>query len=779
VNLNLVSLACGFLGNLFLLFNFTRFVRYIIALPATIILWFTASGILMGITIGMHLYSPPVADGLYSQGYWHAVIAAVLYFSSASILMINMLGYSLGHYTQHFELTEEQRNLILQTMMFFIWLAGGAGVFARVSDWAYADALYFCDVTVLTVGFGDFYAVNDVARGLVFPYSVGGIIMLGLMVSSINKFASEIGHNKIVRGHVERRRAATMERSVTTSFEAERRLALENAMADAHKTGVRPQISAPFNPEQRTIIFDDPNAPRDLPLAVQPKSKVAKRRGGFRKPLAPLRRTMTWASEQVSGPATKGLKQVPTKKGRLIVLKEEKDRFLAMRAIQSSTRQFKRYFALCMSVIAFGLLWCVGALVFWLCEQRIQGMTYFQGLYFCYVSLLTIGYGDLSPKSNAGKPFFIVWSLIAVPTMTILISDMGDTVVAAYKRGTFTLAAWTILPSKGFFREFLERHPWIMAFFRKLQAFARARERKHRLAHGFPVGPEEGVVAEEEAEEGEIPGDAPTLEQLVEEEPDEHELARRLALAIRRTADHLKEAHHRRYTYEEWVEYSRLIRFSDYPEGSNGSGDGQSKSQGDSKFGQLDRGIVDWDWIGEDSPMMSDQPESEWVLDRLCESLDRYMQKQLPKHVRERHRAQDAVRRRQLSITSGGAVSRFANVSMEPTSPTINRRDSVGGGNAAPGGFRLPPRRWSVTDGLRVPQFANPSRQSPRRLSLTQFGLDHGRLDDAVSTGRRSSDDAQGRGGRSRSARRRVQDRGRSIEATLREANESNEKSDK
>jgi hypothetical protein len=364
---------------------------------------------------------------------------------------------------------------------------------------------------------------------------------------------------------------------------------------------------------------------------------------------------------------------------------------------------------------------------------------------------------------------------------------MGDTVVAAYKRGTFTLAAWTILPSKGFFREFLERHPWIMALFRKLQALARERERKNRLARGFPVGPEEGVVAEEEAEYGEIPGDAPTLEQLAKEEPDEHDLARRLALAIRRTADHLKEAHHRRYTYEEWVEYSRLIRFSDYPEESNGSGDGQMKSPSDSKFGGMDRGIVDWDWIGEDSPMMSDQAESEWVLDRLCESLDRYMRKQLPEHVRERHRAEDAVQRRRFSVTSGGAVnmaqstSRFANsprVSMERPSPTINRRESVGGGNAAPGGFRLPPRRWSVADGLHVPQFANPSSHPPRRPSLAQSGLDYGRLDDAVSTGRRSSDDAQARGGRSRSARRRVQDRGRSIEATLREANEPNEKSE-
>lgn len=43
--LNALSLVCGFIGNLFLLFNFTRRVRYIVALPMTIILWYFATGI--------------------------------------------------------------------------------------------------------------------------------------------------------------------------------------------------------------------------------------------------------------------------------------------------------------------------------------------------------------------------------------------------------------------------------------------------------------------------------------------------------------------------------------------------------------------------------------------------------------------------------------------------------------------------------------------------------------------------------------------------------------
>ena len=106
-----------------------------------------------------------------------------------------------------------------------------------------------------------------------------------------------------------------------------------------------------------------------------------------------------------------------------------------------------------------------GAIVFWQAEKNTQGMTYFQALYFCYVSLLTIGYGDLSPRSNAGKPFFIVWSLIAVPTMTILVSDMGDTVISSFKQGTFKLADFTVLPKEGLFQGDGRRTPMAEAIY--------------------------------------------------------------------------------------------------------------------------------------------------------------------------------------------------------------------------------------------------------------------------------------------------------------------------
>lgn len=139
-------------------------------------------------------------------------------------------------------------------MMFFLWLAGGAAVFSKVEsdnglglfDWSYVNSLYFCDVTILTVGFGDLYPTSDAGRGLVFPYSVGGIIMLGLVISSITKFASELGTNNVLQKHVERSRSRTIGRAVTSSLE------LEEREREHLAEGIRPTISGPFDPVDRS-----------------------------------------------------------------------------------------------------------------------------------------------------------------------------------------------------------------------------------------------------------------------------------------------------------------------------------------------------------------------------------------------------------------------------------------------------------------------------------------------------------------------------------------------
>ncbi|KAK7180462.1 hypothetical protein DPSP01_010001 [Paraphaeosphaeria sporulosa] len=616
---NVASLVCGFLGNIFLLFNFTQRIRYIIALPATIILWYLATGFLIGITVSMEIYAPPNRPyETYTQGFWYAVAAASFYFFCSMLLMVNMLGFFLGHYPDNFALSDSQRTLILQTMVFFIWLGGGAAVFMKIEDsagqgWEYADSLYFCDVTVLTVGFGDFYPTTDLGRGIVFPFSVGGIITLALIVSSIYKFMRELGEENIVMKHTDRMRQRTADRSVTTSFDLRQREHAERHLIRRRslKERERPKISAPTElREMRTAMGN------------------TVRRATFR-------------------PLPNALTPGRNKKQRVILLKEEKDRFLAMRGIQQKSKKYRQWLALLFSTFAFGILWCVGAVVFWQAEKNTQGMTYFEALYFCYISLLTIGYGDLAPKSSAGRCFFVIWSLIAVPTMTILVSDLGDTVVYKFHRWSDKFADFTVLPKQGIWRTFLDKHPSLLRLVQRLQKKIADRKARKRVERGFELDdPDQPVenpgwdtqtrdisAAEAQVDESPVEADngatAPTLPVLAEEaeqdalgkSPSPKAVAHHLALSIKRVAADMHLPKPKRYTFEEWVFFVRLIRLTGNKTGSRGDEDEEDEE-----------GLVEWDWIGPDSPLMSGLSESEWLLERLCESLIRLAKK--PYNVR-------------------------------------------------------------------------------------------------------------------------------------------------
>lgn len=447
------------------------------------------------------------------------------------------------------------------------------------------------DVTILTVGFGDLYPEDDIGRGLVFPYTVGGTIMLGLVIGSLTRFTKEISNDQIVRKRTDTARKSTIERS---------QQAEERFFEDSTSRGAL-SISSPFDAH-----------PSSNPVGTE---AVSVRKSSFG--------TASEGATQNKGKTTFRARKPHRQRYKLraVLLREEKDRFDAMRRIQHSTHAFKRYAALAISVFAFGALWCVGAAVFYVTEKHTQGLSYFRALYFAYVSLLTIGYGDEAPKSNAGRPFFVVWSLLAVPTMTILVSDMGDTVINSFKKGTSVLADFTILPKYGIWRNFLNHNPWLLF---KLQRRAERKAIKKRIGAGFEAGPEG-----EEDDEGGVDMNQLSLDGVAQQDtasPPRHELARKLAHAIRRTAQHLKDDELRRYSYEEWVEITQLIRFSSKKKQRVDPNTGEYAIEVEREEERGEEDLVEWDWIGEDSPMMAfGKSEPEFVLDRLCESMVRYL----------------------------------------------------------------------------------------------------------------------------------------------------------
>jgi potassium channel subfamily K len=65
----------------------------------------------------------------------------------------------------------------------------------------------------------------------------------------------------------------------------------------------------------------------------------------------------------------------------------------------------------------------IGAFLF----HRIEWRDYFNALYFCIITLTSVGYGDLVPHTTPGKILTMIYALTALPlfvyTMSIIVED--------------------------------------------------------------------------------------------------------------------------------------------------------------------------------------------------------------------------------------------------------------------------------------------------------------------------------------------------------------------
>lgn len=218
-----------------------------------------------------------------------------------------------------------------------------------------------------------------------------------------------------------------------------------------------------------------------------------------------------------------------------------------------------------------------------------------------------------------------MWSLFAIPIVTVLIQNMSHTVVSAINRGTFKLADWTVLPNAGAVRDFIDHHPTLKRYLERRQA-------KQRVEQGFQLQNPDDLdrdrdlegrpdTAQSQSQSGETSSRREGGSSSRTEEPAEletpHDLARQLAKTIKTVAQDLRSSPPKRYKYEEWRHFKKLIRFT--APSSEGELVGEEGEEAE---------LIEWDWIGEDSPMLADVAEAEWVLSRLCESLARYSRRQ-------------------------------------------------------------------------------------------------------------------------------------------------------
>ncbi|KAH9434295.1 hypothetical protein MCOR27_001281 [Pyricularia oryzae] len=615
IAVNAVQLAVAIVANLFLLLNMARRIRFTIAMPVTIVGWYLSSICLicLAATAAGPLVLQPAEEYIWSQAFFYGIYAALLYFIVATLLVVTAYGAHIGRYGRDFQLTASQRTLMLQTIMFLMYLLVGALIFSSIEGWAYLDAVYWADVTLFTVGFGDMGAATPLGRGLLFPYALVGIISLGLVIGSIRSLVLERGRRMINARMIEKKRRHTVKRLT--------------------KKG-QVDILAPVRngTEEQTEHSNDPSNP----------AEIARRQKEFQ----------------------------------------------LMRQIQAHAANRRRWVAMALSSTTWIVLWLLGAYIFQVCEAPYQGWGYFDGVYFAFVSLTTIGYGDVTPISNPGRSFFVFWSLLALPTTTVLISNAGDTIVKSIRDLTDRIGEVTILPGD---KNVVEDVKSIVRRLSLGKLFNEGEEKTDGLPPGFlgqarirrssddtdssersdgdDVEPtskskDVGTGKEKATAEG-------SRSQMKEKHPRQKEkgpaqndgaVSREAALGfpkdlptsraayhvvlideIARVAKHMKQKPTKTYSFVEWAWYLRLIGEDESnPEihrqaqphardhhhhpphlgrkemHGNESGENGRRT---SKDEEISDKPGSWSWIGSRSPLMGRQDEAEWIHAKLVMKL--------------------------------------------------------------------------------------------------------------------------------------------------------------
>ncbi|KPI44668.1 Outward-rectifier potassium channel TOK1 [Cyphellophora attinorum] len=628
IAINAVSLACALIANLSLLLNMARRVPFAIAQPITIIGFWVASVLLIALisVANTSIFDLPNGENKGLSGaYYYAIFAAGLYQIISYLMCATVYGAYTGHYSKEFKLTVAQRTLMLQTISFLVWQHLWALGYSHIEGWHYLDAVYWADFTSLTIGVG----------GTFVPKTHTGRSLL---------FFFALGGVVILGLLVGSIRSLVLDRG-------------------------KEKIEARMTEKARQRLV------HRVARAIERQDKAPKRPLNF---LHIHKLNDTIRKALVLQPGTEKM----TEKTR------RHYEFEAMRRIQYVASARRRYFSLCISVFAFAFLWFIGALVFYKAEYT-QNWSYFACIYFSYTTLLTIGYGDYEPMSHAGKAFFVFWTLLAIPTLTILISNMGDTVVKWVKDVTIWVGEVTVLPSsestildrlkygalKAIFgkRVARERHtqrisarqgrdedteagenvaqpPGRILGLKQL----RKRHKQDKQKSRDTMDPNERLAADYAEEEGNEEEDAKQHGNKVAE--DEHHLRRQLLEEIRKVYADSNAAEPKQYTYDEWVYYIALLgqdegdskyhrqpnAADDAPGSHSGKGHASGPDSPTSPKSQRHMASLDddgplpdpesfqWSWVGQRSPLMNEKSEPEWLLDRLFRKLEASLQKQLP-----------------------------------------------------------------------------------------------------------------------------------------------------
>jgi len=76
-----------------------------------------------------------------------------------------------------------------------------------------------------------------------------------------------------------------------------------------------------------------------------------------------------------------------------------------------------------------GILLAIGTIFY----HSVEGWRWLDSLYFCVITLATVGYGDFAPQTDAGKIFTMIYIFIGIGLLIAVFTRLAEALLVAQR----------------------------------------------------------------------------------------------------------------------------------------------------------------------------------------------------------------------------------------------------------------------------------------------------------------------------------------------------------
>ncbi|KAF7313871.1 Tandem pore domain k+ channel [Mycena chlorophos] len=483
------SMACAVLANICLVVRFLE--KKVKLMTIGCIVFLTIHDLINITAVTVFGVEHRFNDGFtYGQSFWITVCSTAVS-SFTNLTLITDLIRTPDFDNSGSGLTRRQRSLAILVIVLLAYIALGSLIHSLLLELNFIDAMYFSLVSIETIGFGDIRPTSTGARIFTCVYAVFGIVTIALAVGLMRETVLEgleISYRKRVQAVRQRRKIVRWRKRVSNRWReaVEWRLREDgkpvwvknkpvsgrsrlNMLLDLfdgilpwataeqgnqflysnHPHGMHLNLEAlswqqlegaameagvPLN----TLLpegFHEPSEDGEEPPARDPDGRAPDPTTDANFPLTHARLGRMIAMLGTFALAVHRSSHI-TGDSKVVPRNTPVPQFKKSLTLQYETfrsgmekEEAKAFYARLVVVwVLFLLFWIVGALIF----MKTEAWSFGVSLYFCFIAFTTIGYGDYSPQTPAGRSIFVAWALLGVATMTILISVIAEAFSSKY-----------------------------------------------------------------------------------------------------------------------------------------------------------------------------------------------------------------------------------------------------------------------------------------------------------------------------------------------------------